>query len=94
MADGSWSSDLPNIPSWAEYAIGAQSIVAAGESDDPEDALMVQLLLSELALFAFGLALIGRLFPELMPQAERMGVKLKELSMVQQYFENEEDDSE
>lgn len=86
---------LDNVPSWRRDGFAIEmGIMPAVRVEDPEKTMMVQLTMPELAIFAFGLTIIERLFPELAMLARRVSSKLEELAEVQDYLSDDSDTPE
>ena len=80
--------------SWNLYAIAAGAIAKSFLGGvDPEDTLMVQLTTPEVGMLTLGSLLASRIFPELIPVSLVLQDKLIELSDVQEFFTQPEDDS-
>ena len=78
--------DLNKLPSWTQYVLSCRSLLKALEVDDPEETLMVQLTISELSLVSFGLLILSRIFPEFVPVANDLSLKVTEISNAQGFL--------
>lgn len=76
--------DLSRIPGWQRYYLGVQSV--ARQPHDPEDTMQLAITHRELALFVFGVMLVGTLFPELRRAVIAANHKLIELSAAQDFI--------
>lgn len=96
MAEGGFldPEDVAKLPTWMQVAVGCFAVQEAHQAEDPEDTLMMQLTLPELAQFSLGLMLQALLFPELTFFAQRTQAKLKALTKAQDYFEHGGDDND
>lgn len=72
--------------SWHRYSIYAQNVARAIDVEDPEDTLMIQLMLGDVAVIALGTVLARQLYPEIADRCEVLLDKLTELGVAQEFF--------
>ena len=78
--------DLHRLPSWSQYALAAKSLMKALEVDDPEETVMLQLMISELSMVSFALLVLARQHPEFAFVASNLSTKISEVSEAQNFL--------
>lgn len=80
------------LESWHQYSIAAQNVVLGYGNQDPEQTIMVQLMIGDAALVGLGVMLVRQIYPELAERVEAFQERLLELGDVQGFWKPSSDE--